>query len=254
MPIADFSLTDKVAVITGASRGIGEAIARGMAEQGATVVLVSRKQEGLDPVAESINASGGKAVAIACHTGRPDQIDQLFARVNDEFGRVDILVNNAATNLHFGPAIEITEAAFDKTFDVNVKGYFMMAQHAAKLMQKQNSGSIINIASVVGLNPVTNQGVYGMTKAAVIYMTRMLASELGASGIRCNAIAPGLVETKFAAVLIETPEWNDLFMSRTPMGRHAQPNEMVGAAIYLASDAASYTTGTIITCDGGFTA
>ena len=253
MPLADFSLTGKVAVVTGASRGIGEAIARGFAEQGATVVLCSRRQEGLDTVAESIRAAGGKAIAVVCHTGRSADISGLFARVRDELGRVDILVNNAATNPYFGPAVEIAEGAFDKTFEVNVKGYFLMTQHAARMMVAQGGGSIINIASIAGISPPPMQGVYGITKAAVIAMTRMFAKELGGANVRCNAIAPGLVETKFSSVLLESPEMYEFFKQRTPMGRHAQASEMVGAAIYLASDASSYTTGAVIACDGGFT-
>lgn len=254
MPIADFSLTGKIAIVTGASRGIGEAIARGFAEQGATVVLCSRRQDGLDAVAGSINQSGGKAVPIACHTGKPEAIAALFDRVKAELGRVDILVNNAATNPYFGPAIEIGVAAYDKTFEVNVKGYFLMSQHAARLMVEQGGGSIVNIASIAGISPPPMQGVYGITKAAVIAMTRMFAKELAGANVRCNAIAPGLVETKFASALIESPEMYEFFKSHTPMGRHAQPNEIVGAAIFLASSASSYTTGAVIACDGGYTA
>ena len=251
MSIADFSLTDKIAIITGASRGIGEAIARGMAEQGATVVLASRKQETLDAVAASINAEGGKALAIACHMGKPDQIQALFERVKSEFGHLDVLVNNAATNPYFGPAVQATESVFDKTFEVNVKGGFLMTQHAARMMVAQGAGSIINIASMVGVSPGPMQGVYSMTKAAVIAMTKAFAKELGGAGVRCNAICPGLTETKFARVLIDTKEIYETYIRDVPLGRHAQPAEMVGAAIYLASDASSYTTGSILVCDGG---
>lgn len=246
-----FTLKDRIAVITGASRGIGAAIAQGFAEQGATVILAARKLEGLEATAAAIETNGGRARAISCHTGKRDQIQSLYDQVEKEFGRVDILVNNAATNVHFGPAIEVTEAAFDKTFEVNTKGYFMMAQRAAQTMIRQQSGSIINIASVVGLRAYPGQGIYGMTKAAVIYMTKMLAEELGPNNIRCNCIAPGLVETRFASVLVETEEHHKVFTDRAALGRHAQPSEIVGAAIYLASDAASYTTGAILNCDGG---
>ncbi len=253
MSIADFSLTDRVAIVTGGSRGIGEAIAKGFAEQGAMVIVCSRKQDGVDAVANEIKASGGQAIGIACHTGQTAAIEALYARVKEEFGRVDILVNNAAANPYFGPSIDIPESAFDKTFEVNVKGYFLMAQHAARMMVEQGKGSIINIASIAGLSPPPMQGIYGVTKAAVLAMTKMLAKELSGAGVRTNAIAPGLVETKFAQVLIDSPEMLEHFTSRTPMGRHAQPNEIVGAAIYLASDASSYTSGAIITCDGGYT-
>ena len=254
MAIADFSLTGKVAIVTGASRGIGEAIARGMAEQGATVVLASRKQEALAAVGASIAAGGGKAMPIACHTGQPEAVTALFDRVMSELGRVDVLVNNAATNPYFGPTIDASESVFDKTFEVNVKGYFFMAQRAAKIMVEQRKGSIINIASIAGISPMPMQGVYSMTKAAVIAMTKAFATELGGVGVRCNAICPGLTETKFAKVLIDTKEIHDLFVKDVPLGRHAQPHEMVGAALYLASDASSYTTGSVIVCDGGYLA
>ena len=251
MPVANFSLANKIAIVTGASRGIGEAIARGMAEYGATVVLASRKQEALDAVAASIAERGGKAIPIACHTGDPAAIEALFARVKSELGRVDVLVNNAATNPYFGPVVHASESVYDKTFEVNVKGYFLMAQNAARIMVEQGSGSIINVASMVGISPAPMQGVYSMTKAAVIAMTKAFAKELGGAGVRSNAICPGLTETKFAKILIETKEIYEAAIRNVPLGRHAQPSEMVGAAIYLASDASSYTTGAILVCDGG---
>ncbi|PCJ55069.1 MAG: short-chain dehydrogenase [Candidatus Hydrogenedentota bacterium] len=252
MPLANFSLKDKVAIVTGASRGIGEAIARGFAENGATVIICSRKQESLDEVAASITAdTGAKCVGIACHTGDPAAIDALFNRVKDEFGRCDILVNNAATNPYFGPAVDMEMSAFDKTFDVNVKGYFLMCQRAARMMVEQGGGSIINVASIAGISPGAMQGCYSMTKAAVISMTKVFAKELGSANVRCNAICPGVVETKFAKMLIDTPEIYDQFITTIPMNRHAQPSEMVGLAVYLASDASSYTTGTAMVSDGG---
>ena len=206
MPILDFSLTDQVALVTGASRGIGEAIARGFAEQGATVILASRKQEGLDKVAESIEADGGKAVPIACHAGNVEQIAALFERIESEFGRLDILVNNAATNPYFGPAVDMPEWAFDKTLEVNLKGYFVHIQQAARLMKKQGSGNVISVASIAGLRPGPNELTYALTKAAVLNMTRGWAKELGQFGIRVNAIAPGVVETYFASVLVDSEE------------------------------------------------
>lgn len=254
MPICDFSLTDKVAVVTGASRGIGEAIARAFAEQGATVVLSSRKQEGLDKVAESIKSDGGKALAVAAHGGKTDEIESLIGRVEKEFGRLDILVNNAATNPYFGPAIDITEAAFDKTLEVNLRGYFFTIQHGARLMNKNGGGSIINVASVAGLRPGPNEVTYALSKAAVINMTKGFAKELGPQGVRVNAIAPGLVETHFARVLIETKEIHDRVVANTPLRRHGQPNEIATAAVFLASPASSFVTGSVIVMDGGSTA
>lgn len=251
MAVVDFSLKDKVAVISGASRGIGESVARAYAEHGASVVLCARKQEGLDPVAESIKKDGGKAMAIACHTGKPEMIEALFEETKSEFGRVDILVNNAATNPYFGPFTGLTEAAFDKTIEVNIKGYFLMSQHAAKIMEEQNGGAIINVASIAGLGSAPMQGIYGVTKAAVISMTRTMAVELAHANIRVNAIAPGLVETKFAQVLIDTPEIYERIKEKIPMKRHGQPNEIAGAAVYLASEAASFVTGETLVVDGG---
>jgi len=250
----DFSLKDRVAIVTGASRGIGEAIATTFAENGAKVVLSSRKQEALDSVAALIKASGGEAMAIACHTGKLEMIDSLFEKVMDTYGRVDILVNNAATNPYFGAALNIPESAYDKTFEVNTKGYFFMTQKAGQIMVEQKSGSIINIASIAGLRGPVMQTVYGMTKAAVILMTKAYAVELGPSGVRCNAICPGLTETHFAKVLIETEEIYKTALQNIPLKRHAQPSEIAGAALYLASDASSFTTGSIIVVDGGSTA
>ena len=254
MPIVDFRLDDKIAIVTGGSRGIGEAIARGFADQGAAVVISSRKQEGLDAVAESINASGGKAVPIACHAGKPDDIAALFDRVNKELGGVDILVNNAATNPYFGPAVDISESAFDKTLEVNLKGYFVMIQHAARQMKTAGGGSIINIASIAGIRPGPNEVTYALTKAAVINMTKGFAKELGPDGIRVNAIAPGLVETHFARVLVETKEIHDRIIAHTPLRRHGQPSEIAGAAIYFASAASSFATGATLVLDGGSSA
>ncbi len=255
MPIADFGLKGRVALVTGASRGIGEAIARSLAEQGANVVVAARKLESLEGVAASIKKDFGvKCVPVACHTGDPNAIGALFAKVESEFGRCDVLVNNAATNPYFGPAVNMELPAFDKTFEVNVRGYFVMSQHAARMMVKQGKGSIVNVASIAGISPGTMQCAYSMTKAAVINMTKAFAKELGSSNVRVNAICPGVVETKFASVLINTPEIYDQFITQIPLARHAQPSEMAGLAVYLASDASSYTTGAIFVSDGGMTA
>ena len=251
MPIADFSLKNKVAVITGASRGIGKAITMGFVEQGATVVIASRKQESLDQVAGEIKAMGGKALPVACHTGKMDQIEALFAKVDEAYGRVDILVNNAATNPFFGDVLGVDEGVWDKTAEVNLKGYFFMSLAAAKRMVKQGKGNIVNIASVAGMSPPPMQAVYGITKAGVIAMTKAFAKELGARGVRVNCICPGLTETNFAKVLIQTEAIYKVALMSIPLKRHAQPSELVGAAIYLASDASSFTTGAILTVDGG---
>jgi len=254
MSIVAFGLKERVAVVTGASRGIGESIARALAEQGADLVISSRKQESLDPVAESIRSEYGvKCEAIACHTGDPEAIGELFVKIDDVFGGCDILVNNAATNPYFGPAIQMELPAFEKTFEVNVRGYFVASQEAARRMVKRNRGSIINVASIAALSPGPMQCAYSMTKAAVVNMTKAFAQELGSSNVRVNAICPGVVETKFASVLINTPEIYDQFIEQIPLGRHAQPNEIAGLAVYLASEASSYTTGSIFVSDGGMT-
>ena len=245
-------LKDKVIVITGASRGIGEAIARACIEAGARVTLAARKQADLDRVASSLPAD--RALAVACHTGKPDEVDAMFARAVERFGRVDGLVNNAATNPYFGPLIDTPEAAIDKTFEVNVKGYLSCARALVKHAQARGGGAaIVNIASIAGTRAAPMQGIYGATKAAVISMTQTLASELGSSGIRVNAIAPGLVETRFASALVNNPQILERVVGRTPLGRHAQPPELAGAAVYLLSDAASFTTGTTLVVDGGVT-
>lgn len=246
---ADFSLTDRTIVITGASRGIGEAIAVAAADVGANVVLASRKQDGVDAVASSIRERGGTALAVACHTGQPDAVEALFAAAVDEFGAVHGLVNNAATNVYFGPMLGIEEPAWDKIFEVNVKGYFNTVRAFAAVADQ---GSIVNVASVAGMRAAPLQGVYGMTKAAVISMTQTLASELGPS-FRVNAIAPGLVETRFAQVLVDDDELRGHFVDRTATGRHAQPDEIAGAAVFLLADASSYMTGQTVVVDGGMT-
>jgi NAD(P)-dependent dehydrogenase (short-subunit alcohol dehydrogenase family) len=245
-----FSLKNKTAIVTGASRGIGAAIARGLAEHGASVVLASRKID--DAMEKEITGSGGSALTVPCHTGQPEQIDQLVARAVERFGKVDILVNNAATNPYFGPMLGIEWGAWDKTFEVNVKGYFAAARAVANHLLARNApGSIINISSIAGTTAAPLQGVYGMTKAAVISMTESLAVELGHSGIRINAIAPGFIETKFASALVGSEPINKAIVSRTPLGRIGKPEDLVGLAVYLASDASSFVTGATFLADGG---
>ncbi len=246
-----FGLQGKVALVTGASRGIGEAIARAFAAHGVTVVLASRKMEGLERVKNAIVSAGGRAITAVCNTGKPDQITEVFQRISDELGRIDILVNNAATNPFAGNAVDVPEWAFDKTVAVNMKGYFIASQHAARMMIEQGSGVIINIASVAALEALPMQTVYSMTKAAVLAMTRGLARELGPHGIRVNAIAPGVVKTHFSQFLADTPEIAQPLLDATALKRFAEPDEIAGAALFLASDMSSYTTGTVVVCDGG---
>jgi NAD(P)-dependent dehydrogenase (short-subunit alcohol dehydrogenase family) len=248
------SLEHRVAIVTGASRGIGESIAVRLAQAGAAVVLAARKLEGLQVVAERIAASGGRALPVAAHMGRPADVRGLVARAIDAFGKVDVLVNNAATNPYFGPLLEVEEPAWEKTFEVNLKGYLGAIRAVVEHLRVRNAqGSIVNVASIAGLRAAPLQGVYGMTKAAVISMTRTLAQELGPLGIRVNAIAPGLVETRLAAAIVESDELRGHLVSRTALGRHAQPDEIAGAALYLASDSSSYVTGQVLVVDGGAT-
>ena len=246
-----FRLDGKVAIVTGGSRGIGKEIAVGLAEQGARLALASRKQEALDAVAEEIREKGSQCLAMACHMGKPDQIKSLFDKVVETYGTVDILVNNAATNPYFGPLVDAPEEAWNKTLDVNLKGPFLMTQAAARIMMQKGGGSIINVSSVGAFKANPMQGIYGVTKAGMVNMTKTFAQELALANIRVNAICPGLTETKFSEVLIQTREIYDIALQRIPMKRHAQPSEIVCAALYLASDASSYVTGSCITIDGG---
>jgi NAD(P)-dependent dehydrogenase (short-subunit alcohol dehydrogenase family) len=247
-----FDMSGKIAVVNGASRGIGEAIAKGLADCGALVVLTSRRQESVQKVADEIVAAGGKAVARACHAGHLDQIEALFEYVNETFGRLDVLINNAATNPYYGPATDLTPKAFDKTVDINLKGPYFMLSRAVPIMAKSGGGSVVNVASIAALISLPGQAVYSMTKAGLISITRSFAKEYGQQGIRVNAILPGVVETQLASALIEDPgvqKW----LSRLPAGRAAQPQEMVAGVLYLVSEQAAYTTGTTLVMDGGAT-
>lgn len=247
-----FDLSGKVALVTGASRGIGESIARTLAAYGAHVIVSSRKQEACESVAAAIREEGGSAEALACHIGEMAQIEATFAAIARKHGRLDILVNNAATNPYFGPIVETDLASFQKTVDVNIRGYFYSSVHGARLMAKNGGGSIVNVASVNGIIPGDMQGVYSITKAAVISMTQAFAKECARSGVRVNALLPGATDTKFAAALVQNSEVLNRLMPHVPMRRVAHPDEMAGAVLYLVSDAASYTTGTCLNVDGGY--
>lgn len=247
-----FDLTGKVALVTGASRGIGEQIARTLASYGAHVIVSSRKQDGCETVAKAIRDAGGSAEAIACHIGDMEQIQTIFQEIESRHGRLDILVNNAATNPHFGPIQDTDPGAFQKTVDVNIRGYFFMCAEGTKLMTKNNGGSIVNVASVNGVIPGHFQGIYSITKAAVISMTKAYAKELGQQGVRVNALLPGLTDTKFASALTTNETIKKQAMQHIPMHRVAEPDEMAGAVLYLVSDASTYTTGTCLNVDGGY--
>ncbi|WP_218352983.1 SDR family oxidoreductase [Alteromonas lipotrueiana] len=249
-----FDLTGKVALVTGASRGIGESIAHLLARYGAHVIVSSRKQESCETVAAAIREQGGKASAMACHVGEMEQIESIFSLIRQQHGQLDILVNNAAANPYFGHILDTDLAAFQKTVDVNIRGYFFMSVEAGKLMREQGQGVILNTASVNGVVPGDMQGIYSITKAAVISMTKSFAKECGKHNIRVNALLPGLTDTKFASALTSNDKILKSALTQIPLGRVAHPDEMAGTVLYLVSEASSYTTGSAITVDGGMLA
>lgn len=251
--MARFDLSGKVALVAGASRGIGEAIAHGLAEQGATVICSSRRIDDCQKVADAIVANGGKASAMTLHLGRMENLDAAITAIDKEHGRLDILVNNGATNVFYGPAHKCPEDAYDKTMDVNVKGPYFLSAKAIPLMAKTGGGAIVNVASIDGLQPGLFRVVYGMTKAAVINMTKGMAKEYGRKGIRVNALLPGFTDTKLASALKEMPNIEEFMDANLAIPRMAQPEEMVGAVLLMVSDEASYITGESITVDAGMT-
>jgi NAD(P)-dependent dehydrogenase (short-subunit alcohol dehydrogenase family) len=249
-----FHLGGRVALVTGGSRGIGRAIALMLARHGATVAVASRKRESCEAVAGEIRTAGGTASAHACHIGEPAQIAATIQSIEATHGRIDILVNNAATNPHFGPALDMGLDAWQKTVDVNIRGYFWTSIEAARRMVSTGGGAIVNVASVSAFRPMEGQACYSLTKAAIVNMTQGLAREWARHGIRVNALVPGIVETRFAAAIHENDRLRAEIERQVPLGRVGQPAEMAGAVLYLVSDAASYTTGSCLTVDGGWLA
>lgn len=248
-----FDLKGKVAILSGASKGIGRSMALALAEAGASIVVSSRKLEAVQAVAEEIRERGGRAVPIACHMGSQPDIESLVAAAVKEFGGVDIVVNNAATNPVFGPVLNTDAATFDKIMDVNVKGPFQLMKAVHPIMEQRGGGSIINIASVGGISPEPFLGIYSVSKAALISLTKVAAQEWGAAKIRVNVICPGLVQTKFSAAIWQNEAILNHAIGTLPLGRMAQPDELAGMALFLASDAASYCTGGVYPVDGGHT-
>ncbi|MCK0069734.1 MULTISPECIES: glucose 1-dehydrogenase [Kordiimonas] len=246
--------TGKVVFVSGSSRGIGEALVRAFAANGARVIVSSRDQAACDAVAESIRADGGDAKAKAAHAGKMEDVAAVFDWIKEEYGQLDVLVNCGGTNPFYGPIADTPEAAFDKTIDVNLKGPFYLSSEAVKMMKEAGKGAIVNVASINGITPGHLQGIYSMTKSAMINMTKAFAREYGHDGIRVNAICPGLVETKMTEVFTSNDEMLQKFTNQFPIPRAGQPHDMVGGVLYLASDAAAFTTGTTLVMDGGVTA
>src|SRR6202140_2232708 len=248
----DFDLTDRVAIVTGGSRGIGEATAAALAEQGARVVISSRKLEGLQAAADRINARHAGAVTpIVAHVGRPEDSQRLVSQVMARFGRIDILVNNAGTNPHFGPILDVELSAWDKTFEVNLRGPLVLTKLVVDAWMRAHGGAIVNVATIAGLRPEFGLGPYGVTKAALIMLSRQLATELGPLRIRVNAVAPSIVKTEFAAALWGNEEIARRALERNPLGRFATADEVASTIAFLVSDAASYVNGEVLPIDGG---
>jgi NAD(P)-dependent dehydrogenase (short-subunit alcohol dehydrogenase family) len=252
MYLNKYRLDGKIALVTGGSRGIGRAAALGFAEAGADVVMTSRKLPDLEKVAEEVRGLGRKSLPIASHLGRMGEISNLVARVNDEFGRIDILVNNAGTSPALTPALDIDERLWDSIMNLNLKGLFFLSQAVAKVMKEHGGGKIINVASMDGFRPEPKIGTYAISKAGVLMATKVMAIEWAQYHIYVNAIAPGNVHTRLGdSRFIVAPEYEEEMTKRTPLGRIADPDEMVGAMIYLASDASSFVTGECLVVDGG---
>lgn len=247
----EFSLEGKVALITGASRGIGRSIALRFAHAGAKVIVSSRKLDNVQRVTSEIESAGGTALAVQAHVGRPEDVQRLVQHTLESFGTIDIAVNNAATNPHFGPVLSADEGQWDKILDTNAKGCFRICKAVVPHMEKQGGGKIINLASIAGLRPSPGMGVYGISKAAIIMLTQMLAMELGPVNIQVNAIAPGIIKTRFSELLWQTPQFSEPILSRLPLSRFGEPEDVSGLALYLASPASDYVTGAVFVVDGG---
>ena len=249
-----FQLDNKVAIVTGASKGIGEAMARGLAEFGAKVVISSRKRESVDAVAESFQNDGLEAIAIAANMGNVEEAQTLIDQTVDAYGGIDIIINNAAANPVFGPIQNTEERAFDKILDVNLKGPFELCKKAYPILKQRGGGSIINISSIGGLTPERGIGIYSVSKAGLINLTKVMAQDWGADNIRVNAICPGLIKTKFSEALWGNEPILDRFLQQIPLNRVGTSDDVAGLAVYLASDAAAYCTGGVYLIDGGYTA
>ena len=248
-----FRLNKKTAIVSGGSKGIGKAIAFKYAQAGADVVICSRRKENLEAAVIEAESNGFSLIPIECNTSNFDSIQSVVDLTMDKFGKVDILVNNAATNPYYGPILNSEDSHWDKIFDVNVKGYFNFAKACSISMIKNNYGKIINVASIAAKTPLEGLGVYNISKAAVVMLTKVLAKELGQHNIQINTLAPGLIKTDFSKALWEDENTYNKIVKSIPQGKMGTPEDISGMALYLASDASDFITGSIFTVDGGIT-
>ena len=247
------NLAKKTAIVSGGSKGIGKAIAMKLAQAGANVVVCSRNKENLDSAVNEAESNGLTLIPIECNTGNKESIQSVVDHSIEKFDRVDILVNNAAANPYYGPILNSEDSHWDKIFDVNVKGYFNFAKACSKTMIANNSGKIINVASIAAKTPLEGLGVYNISKAAVVMLTKVLAKELGEHNINVNTLAPGLIRTDFSRALWENEDTYNKIVKSIPQGKMGSPDDISGMALYLASEASDFVTGSIFTVDGGIT-
>lgn len=247
------SLAKKTAIVSGGSKGIGKAIAMKLAQADANVVICSRKKENLDSAVNEAESNGLTLIPIECNTSNNESIQSVVDHTLEKFNGVDILVNNAAANPYYGPILNSEDSHWDKIFDVNVKGYFNFAKACSKTMIANNSGKIINVASIAAKTPLEGLGVYNISKAAVVMLTKVLAKELGEYNINVNTLAPGLIKTDFSKALWENEETHNKIVKSIPQGKMGSPDDISGMALYLASEASDFVTGSIFTVDGGIT-
>lgn len=250
--LARLRLDGKVAIVTGGTRGIGLAIATTLARAGAKLLISSRKQEHVDAAVKALQAEGHDVIGMAAHMGKAADAHAIAARAVEFFDGIDIIVNNAATNPIFGPLQQATDDAFDKIFSVNVKGPLELCRTAHGVMAQRGGGSIVNISSIGGVSPEAGLGLYSVSKAALVSLTKVMAQEWGAEGIRANVICPGLIKTKFSQALWQDAHISHQVLGHQPIRRIGVPDDIAGLALFLASDASSYCTGSVYMADGGY--